>query len=397
MKKVLATSLVVILNFGVFPAHGATTLPPSKIVQYFEQAALSPSLANPAMIVIDRSTGEVVFEKDSTSPRKPASVMKVFAATATLEFLDPETRYATHLFSGSKSANLVLVGSHDPWLTATYKDSVSNKRAWIGNLVKKAIPVLKNSQGKAFQSVVIHYTGIFTKDADLIKSAFKDAGFKATLTPISPGDVAANSKEEIATVISPTVREMVEFAILWSDNNLANRMVLNAASVAGYGMSPLGVSLTIHDAAARLGVNTTGLEIFDGSGLSKEDRVTAKVVADLLQTIRDNPKFLPIYEGLPISGVSGTLEKRYLTTAPQAVGLVHAKTGTLDGTVSLAGYVDSADRQYIVVAIADRIRVGWTPTNNARTVIDKLFGKLAAPLSAPVVEPTSETSPSPTI
>ena len=176
---------------------------------------------------------------------------------------------------------------------------------------------------------------------------------------------------------------MVKFAILWSDNNLANRLVLNASSVAGYGMSNLGVSMTINDAVARLEVDPTGLEIFDGSGLSKENRVTAKLVAELLQKIRDDPKFLPIYEGLPVSGVSGTLEKRYLTTAPQAVGLVHAKTGTLDGTVSLAGYVDSGDRQYIVVAIADHIHVGSVPTNAARTTIDKLFGKLAAPLISP--------------
>ncbi len=385
MKKLLCSALVLLISFGTSASssHASSTLSASQISSYFQRTSLSATLADPAIIVIDRATGEVVFEKDSTSSRKPASVMKVLAATATLEFIDPELRYETRLYSGQESASLVLVGSYDPWLTNTYKEAVANKRAWIGNLIKKAIPVLKNSQGIPFKSVSIGYSGLFTKDRPLIETAFKNAGFKATFTPLSKSEVITNSKEEIATVYSPTVREMVKFAILWSDNNLANRLVLNASSVAGYGMSNLGVSMTINDAVARLEVDPTGLEIFDGSGLSKENRVTAKLVAELLQKIRDDPKFLPIYEGLPVSGVSGTLEKRYLTTAPQAVGLVHAKTGTLDGTVSLAGYVDSGDRQYIVVAIADHIHVGSVPTNAARTTIDKLFGKLAAPLISP--------------
>jgi len=113
--------------------------------------------------------------------------------------------------------------------------------------------------------------------------------------------------------------------------------------------------------------------------LSKENRITAKTIADLLIRIRDDEVFSPIYTGLPVSGVSGTLQDRFTETSPNAVGLVHAKTGTLNGTVTLAGYVDAGDNEYIFVAFADRINRGSTSTRNARTTLDRLVGKLAFP------------------
>jgi D-alanyl-D-alanine carboxypeptidase len=94
-----------------------------------------------------------------------------------------------------------------------------------------------------------------------------------------------------------------------------------------------------------------------------------------------NPTFVSIYEGFPVAGLTGTLEGRYFSTAPEAIGLVHAKTGTLDGTVSLAGYVDAGDREYIFVVIADRIPKGTLATTAARNTIDHLLGKIASPLT----------------
>ena len=112
-------------------------------------------------------------------------------------------------------------------------------------------------------------------------------------------------------------------------------------------------------------------------------------------------KFAVLYEGLPVGGVSGTLENRFLKTVPDAVGLIHAKTGTLDGTVSLAGYIDAADRQYVFVIIADRIPKGYLATNRARTTVDTLVGKIASPLiNVPMTQPVQDqsalTTPEPT-
>ena len=87
-----------------------------------------------------------------------------------------------------------------------------------------------------------------------------------------------------------------------------------------------------------------------------------------------------LIDGLPVSGKSGTLLERYIKSAPAAVGLVKAKTGTLSGTVSLAGFVQSKDREYAFVVIADRIERTYSAGEKARKTIDKFLGKIAAPL-----------------
>jgi D-alanyl-D-alanine carboxypeptidase len=87
-----------------------------------------------------------------------------------------------------------------------------------------------------------------------------------------------------------------------------------------------------------------------------------------------------------VSGESGTLQRRYVETAPDAVGLVKAKTGTLTGTVSLAGYVQSGEREYAFVVIADKIRRTNSASDQARKTLDRYLAKIAAPLFAPVVD-----------
>ena len=103
--------------------------------------------------------------------------------------------------------------------------------------------------------------------------------------------------------------------------------------------------------------------------------------------IRNDPKFAPVISGLPVGGVSGTLRNRFSETAPEAVGLVRAKTGTLNGTANLAGYVEAGDREYAFVIIADQLRRSSVASKRARDTVDRILGKLALPFAPqPVVE-----------
>jgi D-alanyl-D-alanine carboxypeptidase len=106
-------------------------------------------------------------------------------------------------------------------------------------------------------------------------------------------------------------------------------------------------------------------------------------LAQLLYKIHSDPVLSQLIESLPVGGESGTLRNRYLETAPEAVGLVKAKTGTLSGTVSLAGYVQSGDREYAFVIIADRIKRTFSASDRARKTLDRYLAKIAAPLMAP--------------
>lgn len=90
-------------------------------------------------------------------------------------------------------------------------------------------------------------------------------------------------------------------------------------------------ALALEEALASLGVTTAGLGARDGSGLSKENRVTARTVYEALQAMRDEAMFV---EGLPAGG-EGTLGKRYRDLGVR----VRAKTGTIRGVSALSGYV----------------------------------------------------------
>jgi D-alanyl-D-alanine carboxypeptidase len=126
-------------------------------------------------------------------------------------------------------------------------------------------------------------------------------------------------------------------------------------------------------------IDDSKLVVADASGLSRKNKITAKMMGEFLYKIRQDEKYALIYSGLPIGGVSGTLRSRFLTTAPSAVGLVRAKTGTLNGTATLAGYVESLDREYIFVTLADEIPSGNTALKRAREAIDRVLGRIAAP------------------
>ena len=393
-RTVLLTVAAVITS--ILPASGAPLTTAAEISRIFGQISLSPYLANPSMILIDRNTGEVLFEKDQGSLRRPASVLKVLSATTTLEFLDPNKTYVTHLSMARAPRTIILQGDLDPWMTGNYQVAKTDHRAWLPYLANKAIAEFVARGEFPLREITVKQVGLYSGDISYLRGYFKKKGIVAKFSAIKASQITANTEREIAKTTSPSVSEMVKFALTWSDNLLAERLVRAAARATGFTNDDAGVANAIKKMLTTLEINTAGLYVHDGSGLSKSDRVTVRLVANLLLKIRGNAKFDPVYEGLPISGVSGTLEDRFIKTAPQAVGLVRAKTGTLNGTVSLAGYVESGSHEYVFVAIADRIKKGSLAADQARSTLDKLLGRITAPFTLlPQSSKSSEPSSSP--
>ncbi len=87
--------------------------------------------------------------------------------------------------------------------------------------------------------------------------------------------------------------------------------------------------------------------LYDGSGLSRADRLSALQLARIVDRGIDagtQTKLWPLKSGLPTAGRTGTLASRFSTTASKcAVGKVWAKTGTLGDVVALAGWTTGAD------------------------------------------------------
>ena len=175
------------------------------------------------------------------------------------------------------------------------------------------------------------------------------------------------------------ISEILNYTLLWSENNLAEKLARLSARAAGNSFNDSGVAQLFQALLVEYGIDPGKLIVKDASGLSKENRITASMMGHLLFQLRKDPKYALLYDSLPVAGVSGTLRSRFLTTAPTAVGLIHAKTGTLNGTVTLAGYVQSTDREYVFVTLADDISRGNASSAKARSAIDRLLGRIAAP------------------
>jgi D-alanyl-D-alanine carboxypeptidase/D-alanyl-D-alanine-endopeptidase (penicillin-binding protein 4) len=88
----------------------------------------------------------------------------------------------------------------------------------------------------------------------------------------------------------------------------------------------------------------------NGSGLSREERVTTAQLAQLLQAAWASPLMPELMSSLPVAGIDGTLRR----TRGKAVGLAHLKTGSLRDVLGVAGYVQTAGgKRYVLVAIAN--------------------------------------------
>jgi serine-type D-Ala-D-Ala carboxypeptidase/endopeptidase (penicillin-binding protein 4) len=102
----------------------------------------------------------------------------------------------------------------------------------------------------------------------------------------------------------------------------------------------------------------------NGSGLSRQERITAQALGKLLQTAYRAPLMPELMASLPISGVDGTLRR----VKSRALGSAHLKTGSLSNVVAVAGYVHTPSGQnQILVAI-----INHANANAARPAIDAL-------------------------
>jgi D-alanyl-D-alanine carboxypeptidase len=348
------------------------------------------------MVLIDPITGETLFENSASSLRKPASLLKLLSATTLLNYLAPEHRFVTELYKGYEPNSLIIAGSLDPWMERNNSVATKMSRVSLPKIYKAALKRLDADNGAPIQILNLSYANFYTADLDFLIKEFRSRGIKVISTKISSKEVGIFGKESFAKFESPKLQTIMDWMLLWSDNTLGDRMATYASMKAGYGYQLSGIEKVFKDTLSNLGIDSTGLNAVDGSGLSKANRVSANLIGQLLLKTYRNEKYQSIYGGLPIGGVNGTLRSRFVESAPSAVGLIRAKTGTLNGTISLAGYVQGGDREYIFVAIADQIPLGIYAANAARKSLDKVVAKFALPLIVPSPSPSPETSPSPT-
>ncbi|MGH8993685.1 MAG: D-alanyl-D-alanine carboxypeptidase/D-alanyl-D-alanine endopeptidase, partial [Acidimicrobiia bacterium] len=176
----------------------------------------------------------------------------------------------------------------------------------------------------------------------------------------------------LAALASPHIGALVTDMLVRSDNLYAELLIKELGRrVRGLGSTADGLRAA-EDALAGLGVHFTGRSA-DGSGLSREDRHSAREFLGMLRVAGFQPWGNYLLESLPLAGRSGTLARRLRGTP--AEGNVRAKTGWIDEARALSGYLTTAGGRRAVFSVVVNGTVPGSPVVGA---VDDLVATVAA-------------------
>lgn len=233
-------------------------------------------------------------------------------------------------------------------------------RGWIGTL----------SNTRRYQ-VVVDNPPMFTA------GAFRNALAKHGVTvdgEIRLGEAGPNA-ELVASLPSPPLARLVSVMNRESINLYAELLFRNAArgkSESAEGSAERGEELLTRFMTEKVGAAPGAVIAADGSGLSTLDRATPRSLVQLLSYAHSAPWSSAFHASLPVAGESELLRNRMRATPAQ--GNLHAKTGTTNDVISLAGYATARNGEVVAFAFVYNGSDRW----NARSTIDQMGATLAS-------------------
>lgn len=383
--------------------------------------------------VLFESEGAVLVSQRSGDTVIPASNLKPLTAEAAVALLGAETRLATTVASssgvgsaGQVSGDLFLIGGGDPVLsTAGYEPYPGLPRNLLTPLELLADEVVAAGVSRVTGSVVGDASRFDDRrDAPGWEPSYITDGQVAPLSALivddgrnSFGGVALDSPAlgaaevftrlleargveidggpltgaapaataEIARVESPTVAELAQELVTFSDNTTAELLVKEIGRVRKeQGSTAAGIE-EIQRWAAERGITGEGTVIADGSGLSRENRLSCDSMVALLTDVGIES---PLTSWLARPGEPGTLEDRMVGS--ELTGRVRAKTGSLNGVRTLAGWLLTLPERNVAFA------VGANGDDAPEELLESLEEQiLASALSYPAVPPVEKLGPKP--
>ncbi len=353
------------------------------------QMAISGSRSS--AYVYDISTKQPLYSARPTTPRPPASVEKLFTATAALQRLGPTARLSTTVFgtgqlgpSGVWEGDLYLKGGGDP----TFGDSafIRSHYSGLGASVSTLVNQLVHTDGiHAVRGSIYGDESVFDAQRGEPSSGYRQDPFlEGTLSGLAfdrgasgtektahaPAAYAARKlwgalknvgvsirgasaaaatpagATQLAQVSSPTIAQLLALMLPPSDNFFAETLVKDlGAAAGGAGTTSAGAAVVAKTIAELLGIHP---RVLDGSGLSESDRTSVYEVTDMLAELQPTPVGAILRGSMAVAGRTGTLAKRMRSTG--AAGRCQGKTGTLTGYSNLVGYCQAANGHLLAFA-----------------------------------------------
>ena len=321
------------------------------------------------LMVYDLSDDSVLYSFGAKQTLRPASTMKLLTAVTAIDLLGSEYRLNTSLrYQGAikdsvLTGDLICVGSMDPMFdTNDMRAFVESVRALgvdtiRGRLV--AAPSFKEEEllgeGWCWDDDNPQLSSLLVERKDEFMTVFASMLREAGIVVEAPIVTAPYSKDALMLCVrSHQLKEILIPMLKESDNLYAESVFYHIA--ASQGARPAKASHArqlVKKELSKAGVTGVPYKIADGSGLSLYNYVTPELMVKLLcYAYRHTNIFMQLYPALPVAGQDGTLKKRMMNTS--ANGKVKAKTGTVTGVSSLAGYLTSANGHVLAFCILNQ-------------------------------------------
>lgn len=374
---------------------------PAGVAALLEPLVAAGGLGSLSGQVVDPATGTVLWQRNPTAALVPGSTAKLLTASAALLALDHQARLRTTVVAGTQPGTVVLVGGGDPTLSAAapgtltgypgaarLDDLAAQVRQAAAGPIRRVVVDVHRYQGDPMapgwlpEDVAGGYIAPIepvmldggrsdpTQDVSprAARPATAAAAALARRLGADPDTVTTGSAPPGAAVLgqvwSPPLVDLVATALRRSDNVLAEALAREVARASGEQPSFAGAAAAVLTVLRQHGFDVSQVRLVDGSGLSTQDAIPARLLTELLAAAaapdrsagaapdqQRTAALRPLLVGLPVAGGEGTLADRYHGSAAAGRGWVRAKTGTLTGVNSLAGTVLDADGRVLVFAL----------------------------------------------
>jgi D-alanyl-D-alanine carboxypeptidase/D-alanyl-D-alanine-endopeptidase (penicillin-binding protein 4) len=396
---------------GVVPVSADAPTPSQQaLAAALALAAADPNLGKLGARVTDAMTGEELWQQFDDVLLQPASTNKTLTSAAALLALDRNARVTTRVVAGSDPATVVLVGGGDPTLSG----AAPGQGTWYHHAPRLSDLADQIRRSGVTPTAVEVNTSLFSGpsfapgwdpadieggDISPIESVMLDAGriqpatdeSRRSATPaldagralaaalgVDPAHVTVTNHpvdsgaRQLAAVQSAPLIDRLNEMMNVSDNVMAECI---AREVAKSMQRPQSFTGAVDAVLNRLGtahIDTGSAILRDSSGLSVDDRLTAKTLDAVVQAAAgpDEPKLRPLLDLLPIAGGSGTLSDRFIDGTPAGsgpAGWLRAKTGSLTAINALAGVVTDRSGRVLTFAL-----ISNDAGMSGRTAIDAL-------------------------
>ena len=382
-------------------------------------AALATVVADPNLgklggRVTDAMTGEELWQQQGDVLMQPASTNKTLTSAAALLALDRDARVTTRVVAADQPGTVVLVGGGDPTLSGAPpgQDTWYHGAARISDLADQVrrsgvTPTAVQVDTSLFSGPTFapgwDPADIEGGDIAPIESVMLDAGriqpatdqSRRSVTPaldaghvlasalgVDPRQVtiaahpAPSGARQLAAVRSAPLIDRLNEMMSVSDNVMAECIAREVAASMQRPLSFAGAVDAVTNRLSTAHIDTSGMTLQDSSGLSVDDRLSAKTLDSVVQGAAgpDQPSLRPLLDLLPIAGGSGTLSDRFLDATFHAAGpagWLRAKTGSLTAINALAGVVTDRSGRVLTFALISN-DAGMT----GRTAIDAVASTL---------------------